>query len=49
METTFIPLPVSSGYDQLTNYVKNKHPLPIDVRVEEEKIFYHVSILERVT
>lgn len=36
MEAEFIPLLVSFGYDQLTNYVKNKH-LSIAVRREEER------------
>lgn len=48
MEAEFIPLLVSFGYDQLTNYVKNKH-LSIAVRGEEEGIFYHVFILETLT
>lgn len=48
MEVEFIPLLVSFGYDQLTNYVKNKH-LSIAVRGEEEGIFYHVFILETLT
>lgn len=48
MEAEFIPLLVSFGYDQLTNYVKNKH-LSIAGTGEEEGIFYHVFILETLT
>lgn len=48
MEAEFIPLLLRFGYDQLRNYVKNKH-LSIDVRGEEEGIFNHVFILETLT
>lgn len=43
MEAEFIPLLVSFGYDQLSNYVKKQTSF-YNCRKEEGEIFYHVFI-----